>query len=445
MGNFVKQFVEHSRVLKDEEEKEDLLTSTVLLKDLTGIPLSVFNDTTFNSTKGLCKTLNVFLKYDIDIYPQLLQYVIDNYIYNLIDTDVIGATLIQPITNQIKTIIGDNLYKYIFNGDHTGLELKDIVLSVELLHNGDNHVEYATEDLFETIAKYLTSKHLIPVLEYCGEKYGFRSADYSDIAKHGNLSMMKYIHQNGGPSIRDERIISSAAKGGYLDCLKYAHENGCNWSGWFTLSAAEGGNIDCLKYVYKNSISKDWNDQTTSSAAVNGHIECLKYAHENGCDWNEQTTSSAAMNGHIECLKYAHENGCDWGEWTTSSSAKYGHIECLKYAHENGCPWHKWTTSSAANHLECMKYAHENGCEWHKWTTSSAAEYGQLECLKYAHENGCEWNVETIKYAAKGGQLECLKYAHEHGCEWHVETTKFAAQYGNFKCLGYIQGISTPV
>ena len=108
---------------------------------------------------------------------------------------------------------------------------------------------------------------------------------------------------------RKARFCEQMARKGNLELLKYAHENGCPWD-------------------------KD----TCSEAAYHGHLECLKYAHENGCPWDESTCSAAAEKGHLECLKYAHENGCPWDERTCKWAAYYGHLECLKYAREHGCP-----------------------------------------------------------------------------------------------------------
>ena len=76
------------------------------------------------------------------------------------------------------------------------------------------------------------------------------------------------------------RECTNAAAAGDLTRLKYAHENGCPW------------------------------DESTCEAAARGHLECLQYAHENGCPWDEWVCHEAAKGGHLECLKYAHENRC---------------------------------------------------------------------------------------------------------------------------------------
>ena len=133
---------------------------------------------------------------------------------------------------------------------------------------------------------------------------------------------------------RKARFCEQMARKGNLELLKYAHENGC-----------------------------PWDRSTCSSAAQNGHLECLKYLHENGCPWDDWTCSSAAFNGHLECLKYAHEIGCPWGVYTCSNAAENGHLECLKYAHENGCPWDEDTCDDQERlKQDLFEECREKGC-----------------------------------------------------------------------------------
>jgi hypothetical protein len=416
VNDFTHKFILHSKVLNIIlEDDGDLLYSPYLLKDITDIPLDVFEEKSFNSTAQLIHTINTCFKYDTDIYQQLLTHLIDKYIVNLIDIHVISKKLLYPIMEQVKSILGDGLYRYIFAGDFSSLMLKDIVLSVSLLSSCSKHITFTTPELYEAIAEVLTNTNLLPVLEYCKNKYNKEeelSLDF--VAKYGNLGMMKYAHEKGCPW--HVETTKWAANNGHLECLNYAHENGCPWNASTTVAAAKNGHLECLKYTHENGCP--WDSNTTDRAVINGRLECLKYSHENGCPLNVYTTMYAAINGHLECLKYARENGCRWDESTTRWSAKNGHLECLKYAHENGCPWNEsvimWSAENG--HLDCLKYAHENGCHWDGHTSSCAASNGHLECLKYIHENGCYWHVGTTRWASKNGHLECLKYAIDNGC-----------------------------
>ena len=88
----------------------------------------------------------------------------------------------------------------------------------------------------------------------------YETLEMKEIAKFGNLKLMKYTHEN---------------------CLKYTHENDCSWDDWICCYAA--------KY---------------------GHLDCLKYAHENDCPWDEDTCNYFGCSGNSNCIKYAQKNGC---------------------------------------------------------------------------------------------------------------------------------------
>jgi hypothetical protein len=103
-----------------------------------------------------------------------------------------------------------------------------------------------------------------------------------------------------------------------------------------TAEIAKYGNLRLLKYAHENGYK--WDEVTCQYADGYGHLECLKYAHENGCQWDKLTCAYAAVGGNIECLKYAHENGCPWNGLTCAYAVEGGHLECLKYARVNGCP-----------------------------------------------------------------------------------------------------------
>jgi hypothetical protein len=68
-----------------------------------------------------------------------------------------------------------------------------------------------------------------------------------EVARLGNLAMVKYCVDNGCPM--DEHACLCAASKGLLDVLKYLHENDCPWDSWACTSAHENNQIDCLNYL----------------------------------------------------------------------------------------------------------------------------------------------------------------------------------------------------
>ena len=73
------------------------------------------------------------------------------------------------------------------------------------------------------------------------------------------------------------------------------------WSNLTTANMARHGNIYCLKYLHENGCF--WDRNTSIYAARHGNLHCLKYAYENGCPLDGDTTLEAAWNGNLDCLR----------------------------------------------------------------------------------------------------------------------------------------------
>jgi len=68
-----------------------------------------------------------------------------------------------------------------------------------------------------------------------------------EVARLGNLAMVKYCVENGCPMYEDACML--AASEGHLDVLKYLHENDCPWDSWACSLAHRFNRIDCLNYL----------------------------------------------------------------------------------------------------------------------------------------------------------------------------------------------------
>jgi hypothetical protein len=482
----------HSTVLADEDIDE--LKDSDVIREFEGISLKAIFEgrETFQEFDKLIRILNLSFKYDIDLYPQLLTFLVRKYVLKCRNNASTLKGVVNPVMKDIKkTINNEGLYNYLFTGNPVDLRPEDIFRSKELLSVSTQHFEekdftsevvaegvsritslkeavemfrqledYSFVVVYEDLVKASIDKDNVTLLNYLVTKhedkkptkdivlvtgevtYGRKDKNYIRyIALTGSLNCLKYAYENEGASIWDKTTCSNAALNGHLDCLKYAHEKGgaSLWDEETCSNAALNGHLDCLKYAHEKGCP--WDKTTCSNAAFNGHLDCLKYAHEKGGAslWDEETCSNAALNGHLDCLKYAHENGCPWYEETCSNAALNGHLDCIKYAHENDCPLGEETCSNAAlnGHLDCIKYAHENDCPLGEWSCVEAVRGGHLNCLKYAHENGGYWDEFTCSEAARGGHLECLKYAHENDCPWDKRTCSYAASNGHLDCLKY--------
>jgi hypothetical protein len=475
--------VDHSKVFKNLYDSDELKDSGVL-KEFGDISLKAILEgkEKFKPFDRLIRTLNLFFKYDIDIYPQLLDYLVNSYVFRLKHNDVTYKTLSHPVMMDVKKTLNNlGLYKYIFTGNTIGLRPEDVFRSKELLSVSTQHFEeeeFTSEVVAEGISSINTTKEIEVMFAYL-ETYPF-VVMYIDLVKESiekdNINLFKYlvIKHEDRKSVRSivgienrYNCINYAASNGSLKCLKYIHENMDSWheescqyalqDGYInclkycpnrkgnTLTKIGGSHIECIKHAHENGDSSKWSEETCIDAAFGGHLDCLKYLHENGCPWNEDTCSNAASSGHLNCLKYAHEKGGAslWDEWTCREAASSGHLDCLKYARENGCPWDEETCIGAAEggHLDCLKYAHENGGAslWDEDTCTIAAFEGHLDCLKYAHENGCPWDRRTSQRAAEGGNLDCLVYIYEESgtSTWDRNLCGIASQYGHLDCLEY--------
>jgi hypothetical protein len=460
----------HSKVLKGTDRgytKEDYDEILKVFKDVNIV--RIYNGShNFRTCEELIHTINILFQYDVDVYQELLDYFIDNYLVTLQCNHKTLMSIIQPIEDDIKNTISLGLYEYIFKDDSTNLTPEDVFLSPHLLkkcYRLFSHEDFTpgvitkgittykgdyVKELFhiiermgvpiicEDLIKKTIRNDNVAVLDYLHVNYEKLDTSHLNICvSHGSIGCIIYLHEKGIPWPHSSDEYFRGELGRHLNCLMYAHKNGCIVDKNSCILDGKC-NMESLIYVHKNGFP--WDERTSYALADNGNLECLIYTHKNGCPWDRRTCSWAAENGHLDCLKYAHDNGCPWDENTTYRAAVNGHLDCLKYVHDNGCPWdEEYTCAMVAQggHLECLKYAHENECPWDEDTCAEAARGGHLDCLKYAHENECPWNEDTSAEAARDGHLDCLKYAHENGCPWDEDTCSNAARNGHLDCLKY--------
>jgi hypothetical protein len=112
--------ISHSTVLADEDIEE--LKDSDVIREFEGISLKAIFEgkETFQQLDKLIKTTNLFFKYDIDLYPQLLDFLVKEYVLKLQHNSITVEGLISPVIEDIKSVV-DNLplYNYVFNGDRS--------------------------------------------------------------------------------------------------------------------------------------------------------------------------------------------------------------------------------------------------------------------------------------------------------------------------------------
>jgi hypothetical protein len=426
--------------------------------------IGIYGDShSFGNLEELINTLNVFFRYEMSLYDELLEHFINEYVIVLTCNPSILRKLYPKVQENIEKMIGTGLYDYIFNGNDSNLIPEDIFVSLQLFE--DSYNSFQLKDFTpKVVARGLARSNkgdIYKILQLI-KKYGIR-VDHEKNIKEALLkdnvalfdySFSKFPSKNNTMgdifyrSVYETRIPSTDYAGS-IKCLMYLHEKGSPFLGETPYErsnliefcyklVALGCHLECMKYMHKEGFPMD--ESSTYRAARGGHLEYLKYLHEKGCPWHLETTALAARNGHLECLAYAYNNGCNLHRTTTYEASESGHWDCMMYAHTRGCQLEPETCNHAARRgsLKYMIYALENGGELDDKTCSNAAKGGNIDCLKYAYERGCVLPDNICESAITGGSLECLKYTHGKGFLLKKNACTHAIQYGHLDCLKYL-------
>ncbi|KAL4113574.1 hypothetical protein QTP88_017181 [Uroleucon formosanum] len=320
-----------------------------------------------------------------------------------------------------------------YNVTHTALQIRHInclKIAHELgfpLHMTDDELGVNIRNCWDIECSIIPWKRGIP----------------SKAAYYGNLTCLKYAHQQGIPW--DISTCTAATLGEKYDCLKYAVENGCPLNESGPINQALGkGNLLFLKYLHEQGCP--WSAVTSKYAIWGRNLKCLEYIHANGCPWSESTCYEAVISQNFECLKFVVENGCPLTE-NAINQAAVDNLLFLKYLHERGCPWSVETFARAAStgDLDCLKYLQANGCPWDVSTCTNAVKNQHFSCLEFVVNNGCPLNSpQPALEAASIGNLTILKYLHERGCPWIIETCTLAALRGDIEYLKHARAKGCP-
>jgi hypothetical protein len=217
-------------------------------------------------------SLNMFFKYDVDQYPQLLDYLIENYIFKCRYNIVIAKKIAPPIMDDIKKSINNEaLTDYLFTGDTTCLRPEDVFRSVQLLKMSTRYFE---EEVFTSrvIAKGLAFLTTIEDIE----------------------EMLVYLKDKSLVVAYDDMVKASIKKNNItlLNYLVTDHEGGA--------SLTESYKLECYKYIY------DTSRLTCAFAVSQESLACLKYAYDSKEYENNWCYGDAVSPGGLDYLKYKY-------------------------------------------------------------------------------------------------------------------------------------------
>jgi len=180
--------------------------------------------------------------------------------------------------------------------------------------------------------------------------------------------------------------------------------------------AADHGQLEVLKWLHDqgyNSIS----EYAMDSAANNGHLNVVQFLHENrteGC--TTAAIDTAAMNGHFDVIQFLTENR---NEGCTTDAIDYaveiGRIDIVKYLLEHrhgGITQASIYSATMNNRLDILQLLHDYFVFDYKdvQIIQFAILNNNLNMVLWLLEIGFSLTEESLYYAASEGHLEIFRF-----------------------------------
>lgn len=210
-----------------------------------------------------------------------------------------------------------------------------------------------------------------------------------EAARHGDLEMMHWLHQERGDQLTYEGVMR-AVDHGFLHAVKWMRDT---FPATVVIkhirmdNAAANGHLEMTQWLHKE---RAWcTKQAMNRAAGNGHLEVVKFLDENlsdGC--TTDAMDLAAASGHLEMVKWLHDHrteGCT--QFAMDSAAKNGFIKVVRwlyYHRDEGCSTHAMDGAAASGHLEVAQWLHLHrvgGCT--RAAMTDAITNGHFEVAKW--------------------------------------------------------------
>ena len=254
-----------------------------------------------------------------------------------------------------------------------------------------------------------------------------------------------------------KQLMSATARAGNLSLMKWMRENGCSWDEDSPMMAAKGGHLEIFQWLLEQQCPVD--RRACSAAAGGGFLEVLKWMREQRggggkarinhlFPWNATPCKEAAAGGHLEVLKWLRESAKCKLKFAPclNAAASGGHVEVMKWLIEKQTVNRWWDQklvgglAAKAGQLEVLKWLKETKKRSiDNATVKYAAEGGHLEVLKWLkEENDASFTESTFSAAARGGNIEMLIWLKEQGCAWEKSIYTAAALGGRKEVLQWL-------
>jgi hypothetical protein len=136
----------------------------------------------------------------------------------------------------------------------------------------------------------------------------FNILEFTSISQM-ELAWDNYHWGEDGYDGTQEGFCSEVAQMNKLEYLVWAREvKNCDWNSVTIYEVARLGNLAMVKYCVDNGCPMD--EDTCYNAAQEGHLDVLKYLHENDCPWDSRACYCAHKYNRIDCLNYLIEQKC---------------------------------------------------------------------------------------------------------------------------------------
>ncbi|EFA75360.1 hypothetical protein PPL_11437 [Heterostelium album PN500] len=340
--------------------------------------------------------------------------------------------------------------------DHVNLEwvLKNMEFTMSELSRMETYLYPFLESASESVAIFeqhlsmkrptsfnLSVEERQDVLRFLNKGRRNKSKAMNSAATEGNLTALKWLHQNKSGYRTSTLAMNGAAANGHFDCVIWLHSNrseGCTLKSMN--KAAGNGHSEIVKWLHSNR-TEGCSRIAMNKAAENGHLEILIWLHEHRTEgFSARAINGASSNGHLSVLKWFHENinhnvMQGFSAKTMDKAIRNNHFEVVKWLHENrteGCTEAGVELAAKLKDMSILWWLHKNmdipftekvlrnGIKSHqrtkvKWLYENRSEFQTIESIKIIFEhlfnkdssNNVQWMVENISFSKD--RLESIK------------------------------------
>ena len=223
----------------------------------------------------------------------------------------------------------------------------------------------------------------------------------------------------------NEKLSSIIAKNGQLSLLKYLHENNCPWDLNTTISASENYNNYSIPDMYE----------------IPDKLGCLKYAIENDCPFNILTAYNASHN--LDMIKYLYKKNLKMNSSVYENAIKKYKLDVIKFLFSIGIKLNESLLILVFDNCFCKDIFNflvdniklTNSKLYDYIISSSYHDDNKIKCIKKLIENNCPSNLNNLKTIAKKSsmaphiKIQIFKLIHNHNKNIEMDEELFKEAY----------------